>query len=34
MTIPNANHDLGLGNPATAKQIADRVVEWVKKYHE
>lgn len=34
MTIPNANHDLGLGNPVTAKQIADRVVEWVKKYHE
>lgn len=34
MTIPNANHDLGLGNPETAKQIADRVVEWVKKYHE
>ena len=32
MTIPNANHDLGLGNQATAKQIADRVVEWVKKY--
>lgn len=34
MTIPNANHDLGLGNPATAKQIADRVVEWVKKYYK
>lgn len=32
MTIPNANHDLGLGNQATAKQIADRVVEWVKRY--
>ena len=32
MTIPNANHDLGLGNQATAKQIADKVVEWVKRY--
>ncbi len=32
MTIPNANHDLGLGNQAIAKQIADRVVEWVNMY--
>ena len=32
MTIPGANHDLGLGNQATAKQIADKVVEWVKLY--
>lgn len=34
MTIPGANHDLGLGNSGTAKQIAEKVVEWVKKYHE
>lgn len=34
MTIPNANHDLGLGNQATAKQIADKVVEWVNMYHK
>ncbi len=34
MTIPNANHDLGLGNQATAKKIADKVVEWVKRYHK
>jgi acetyl esterase/lipase len=32
MTIPGANHDVGLGNQATAKQIADKVVEWVKRY--
>lgn len=32
MTIPGANHDLGLGNSGTAKQIADKVVEWVKTY--
>lgn len=32
MTIPGANHDLGLGNQATAKQIADKVVAWVKQY--
>ncbi len=32
MTIPGANHDLGLGNQVTAKQIADKVVAWVKKY--
>jgi dipeptidyl aminopeptidase/acylaminoacyl peptidase len=34
MTIPNANHDLGLGNSGTAKQIADKVVEWVKRYNK
>lgn len=34
MTIPGANHDLGLGNKITAQQIADKVVEWVKMYNE
>jgi acetyl esterase/lipase len=34
MTIDGANHDLGLGNQATAKKIADRVVEWVKEYNK
>jgi acetyl esterase/lipase len=32
MTIPGANHDLGLGNQATAKQIADKAVDWIKTY--
>lgn len=32
MTIDGANHDLGLGNQATAKKIADKVVSWVKEY--
>lgn len=34
MTIPGANHDLGLGNQTTAKQIADKVVAWVKMYRK
>ena len=33
MSITGANHDLGLGNPTTAKNIADEVVMWVKNYH-
>lgn len=32
MSITGANHDLGLGNPTTAKNIADEVVMWVKRY--
>lgn len=32
VTIDGANHDLGLGNQATAKRIADKVVSWVKEY--
>lgn len=32
LTIDGANHDLGLGNQATAKKIADKVVSWVKEY--
>lgn len=34
MSIAGANHDLGLGNPTTAKQIADEVVKWIKKYEK
>lgn len=34
MTIPNANHDLGLQNQATAKQVVDKVVEWVREYNK
>lgn len=32
VTIDGANHDLGLGNQATAKRVADKVVSWVNKY--
>lgn len=32
LTVDGANHDLGLGNQATAKRIADKVVSWVKEY--
>lgn len=34
MSITGANHDLGFGNPTTAKQIADEVVKWIKKYEK
>ncbi len=34
MSIPNTNHDMGLGNPDTAKKIAEAVVSWVKKYEK
>lgn len=34
VTIPNANHDLGLANPTTAAKISDVVVSWIKKYEK
>lgn len=34
MSIPNTNHDMGLGNPDTAKKIAEAVVNWIKKYEK
>lgn len=32
LTIPNAGHDLGLGNPATAQMIFNEFITWVNLY--
>lgn len=32
VTIPNANHDLGLAVPANAIRIGNEVTSWIKKY--
>lgn len=34
ITIPGANHDLGLGNPKYATQIATETINWIKKYNK
>lgn len=34
ITIPGANHDLGLGNPKYAAQITTEVITWIKKYNK
>ncbi len=34
LSIPGANHDLGLANPVTATQITNAVVSWIKKYEK
>lgn len=34
LSIPGANHDLGLANPATATKITNAVVNWVHTYNK
>ena len=34
ITIPGANHDMGIGNPKYAIQIGQEMVAWIKKYNK